>query len=98
LRARREAQRMSHTIARKAALLNRSRRIRGQIESIERALENEDGCGIVLQRIAAARGALNALMFELLQEHLKTHVLTSRARAPVEAADELIDVIRSYLA
>ena len=48
---------MSHTIIKKEKLLNRVRRIRGQIESVERALDSEEGCGIVLQRIAAARGA-----------------------------------------
>ena len=74
---------MSHTIGKKSKLLNRVRRIRGQIEAVERALETEEGCGVVLQRIAAARGAMNALMSEVLEEHVKTHVLTSRARANV---------------
>lgn len=88
---------MSHTITDKAKLLNRVRRIRGQIEGVERALEAEEGCGCVLQRIAAARGAMNALMSEVLEEHVKTHVLTSKAKANVAAADELIDVVRTYL-
>jgi DNA-binding FrmR family transcriptional regulator len=88
---------MSHTIAKKASLLNRIRRIGGQIEGVERALECEEGCNVVLQRIAAARGAMNALMSEVLAEHVKTHVLTSRARAHVAAADELIEVVRTYL-
>lgn len=88
---------MSHTIVRKEKLLNRVRRIRGQIESVERALESEEGCSIVLQRIAAARGAMNSLMSDVLEEHVKTHVLTSKARANVVAADELIEVVRTYL-
>jgi DNA-binding FrmR family transcriptional regulator len=88
---------MSHSIAKKAKLLNRVGRIRGQIEGVERALESDEGCSAVLQRIAAARGAMNALMSEVLGEHVKTHILTSRARANVAAADELIDVVRTYL-
>jgi DNA-binding FrmR family transcriptional regulator len=88
---------MSHTIVKKEKLLNRVRRIRGQIESVERALESEEGCSIVLQRIAAARGAMNSLMSDVLEEHVKTHVLTSKARANVVAADELIEVVRTYL-
>ena len=88
---------MSHTVAKKAKQLNRVRRIRGQIEAIERALETEAGCAVVLQRIAAARGAMNALMSEVLEEHVKTHVLTSKARANVSAAEELVEVVRSYL-
>lgn len=88
---------MSHTIAAKAKLLNRVRRLRGQIESVERALETEAGCGIVLQRIAAARGAMNALMSEVLEDHLMTHVLSTKARANVVAADQLMEVVRTYL-
>jgi FrmR/RcnR family transcriptional regulator, repressor of frmRAB operon len=71
--------------------------MRGQIEAVEHALETEAGCGVVLQRIAAARGAMNALMSEVLEDHVRTHVLTSRARANVVAADELIEVVRTYL-
>jgi DNA-binding FrmR family transcriptional regulator len=88
---------MSHTIANKAKLLNRVRRIRGQIDAVERALESEAGCGVVLQRIAAARGAMNSLMSEVLEDHLKTHVLSSKARANVVAAEELIEVVKTYL-
>ncbi|MGB8966085.1 MAG: metal/formaldehyde-sensitive transcriptional repressor [Candidatus Cybelea sp.] len=87
---------MSHTVAKKSKLLNRVHRIRGQIEAVERALEAEAGCGVVLQRIAAARGALNALMSEVLEEHVRTHVLTSKARATVSAAEELVEVVKTY--
>ncbi|HEV3195646.1 MAG TPA: metal/formaldehyde-sensitive transcriptional repressor [Candidatus Cybelea sp.] len=88
---------MSHTVANKGKLLNRVRRIRGQLESVERALDTEAGCGVVLQRIAATRGAMNALMSEVLEDHVKTHVLSTKARANVAAADELIEVVRTYL-
>ncbi len=88
---------MSHTIAKKGKLLNRVRRIRGQIEAVERSLESDEGCSVVLQRIAAARGAMNALMSEVLEEHVRAHVLTSKARANVNAADELIEVVKTYL-
>jgi FrmR/RcnR family transcriptional regulator, repressor of frmRAB operon len=88
---------MSHTIEKKAELLKRARRIRGQIEAVERALETGAGCGTVLQRIAAARGAMNALMSEVLEDHVRTHVLSSKARANVVAADELIEVVKTYL-
>ena len=51
----------------------------------------------MLQRVAAARGAISALMCEILDVHLKRHVLTSKARANVKAADELVEVIKTYL-
>ena len=53
---------MSHTIREKTKLLNRIRRIRGQVEAIERALEEEVGCADVLQRITSCRGAMNGLL------------------------------------
>jgi DNA-binding FrmR family transcriptional regulator len=53
---------MAHTIREKTKLLARVRRIRGQVESIERALESEKGCAEVMHLVAAARGAMNGFM------------------------------------
>jgi len=89
---------MSHTIRDKTKLLARVRRIKGQCEAIERALEGEEECGATLQLIAGARGAMNGLMAEVLEQHVLSHVLngaTSRART--DAAGELVDVVRAYL-
>jgi FrmR/RcnR family transcriptional regulator, repressor of frmRAB operon len=91
---------MSHTIREKSKLLNRVRRIRGQIEAIERAVEQEIGCADVMQLIAAARGAINGLMGEVMEDHIRMHVIDP-GRKPdsdrAQAAEELIDVVRSYL-
>ena len=89
-----------HTIHDKRKLLNRTRRIRGQVDAVERALEAEDECAPILQTIAAARGALNALMAELIEGHIREHVLDptgSSKPSQVEAAAELVDVVRAYL-
>jgi DNA-binding FrmR family transcriptional regulator len=91
---------MSHTIRDKTKLLARVRRIRGQVEALERALEAEKGCAVVLQQIAAARGALNGLMTELIGEHVRTHIASPSIRSNsdrAKGADELIDVVRAYL-
>ncbi|MHA3904301.1 metal/formaldehyde-sensitive transcriptional repressor [Castellaniella sp. WN] len=91
---------MSHTIRNRSKLLNRVRRIRGQIEALERTLEAEQGCAEVLHQIAAARGAMNGLMIEVLEEHIRTHVVNPEIAdesARRAAADELVDVIRAYL-
>ncbi len=89
---------MGHTIAQKTKLLARVRRITGQCQAIERALESEVGCSETLQRIAAARGALNSLMAEVLEEHVHAHVLDgASASARHSAATELVDVVRAYL-
>jgi FrmR/RcnR family transcriptional regulator, repressor of rcnA expression len=89
---------MSHTIREKSKLLNRVRRIRGQLEAIERALEQEIDCADVMQLIAAARGAMGGLMAEVMEDHVRLHVTEMEpASAPGQAAQELIDVVRSYL-
>jgi DNA-binding FrmR family transcriptional regulator len=91
---------MSHTIRNKNALLTRVRRIRGQVEALERALEAEKGCAEIMQQIAAFRGAANGLMTQVIEEHLRTHVAS--AAVPSQAsrakgAEELIDIVRAYL-
>jgi DNA-binding FrmR family transcriptional regulator len=91
---------VSHTIREKAKLLNRVRRIRGQIEAVERALENEKGCADVLQLAVAARGALNSLVAEVIEDHIRVHVVDparERNSAKARGAEELIDVVQAYL-
>ena len=91
---------MPHTVREKTKLLSQVRRIRGQIEAIERALDAEIGCANVLQVIASVRGALNGLMAEVMEDHIRFHVVDP-AREPNSArgqgAQELIDVVRTYL-
>ncbi|NTA84708.1 metal/formaldehyde-sensitive transcriptional repressor [Agrobacterium tumefaciens] len=90
---------MSHTIREKQKLINRVRRIRGQMEGVERMLEEEKGCVEVMQTIAGARGAINGLMGEVIEDHIRMHLaaegLSQKDRE--EGAAELIDVIRAYL-
>lgn len=91
---------MSHTTRQKAKLLSRVRRIRGQVEALERALEAERGCAEVLQQIAAARGAINGLMLEVMEDHIETHLAQTKPLSDGQrrqGADELIDVVRTYL-
>lgn len=91
---------MSHTIREKSKLVRRVRRIRGQVEALERALETEAGCAETLQLIASIRGAITGLMAEIMEDHIRVHVVDpARARnaGRAGAVDELIDAIRSYL-
>ena len=91
---------MSHTTRGKTKLLARVRRIGGQVEALERALEAELGCEAVLQQISAVRGAVNGLMVEVVEEHIENH-LTNPATASKtkrrQGADELMNVVRAYL-
>jgi FrmR/RcnR family transcriptional regulator, repressor of frmRAB operon len=91
---------VSHTIREKQKLLARVRRIRGQVEAIERALEGEAGCEAVMHMIAGIRGATSGLMAEVVEDHVRTHLTDvdrKRGNAGASAADELVDVVRTYL-
>jgi len=91
---------MSHTIKEKENLLLRAKRVQGQVEAIVRALEEERDCSDVLQIMSAARGAMNSLMAEMLEGHIRSHVLNGKHKptsGQVNAADEVIAMVKSYL-
>jgi DNA-binding FrmR family transcriptional regulator len=89
---------MSHTIEQKPKLLARVRRLKGQVEAVERALEAELGCGEVLQLLASIRGAMTGLTAELMEEHVRSHVIAAENdRDRAIGGEELIDVIRTYM-
>src|SRR3989442_9472388 len=89
---------MSHTIREKAKLVSRVRRIRGQVEAVERALETEAGGAQTLQLIASVRGAVNSLMAEIMEDHIRVHVVDpprERNAGRAAAAGGLIDAVRA---
>ena len=88
-----------HTVRDKKKLIARVRRIRGQLDAVERALEGEVGCAAVLQTVTAARGALNGLVGELIEGHIRSHVVDAdRIDAHQrEAVEELVQVVRAYV-
>jgi DNA-binding FrmR family transcriptional regulator len=91
---------MGHTIREKEKLLNRVRRVRGQVEALERAIGEEKGCADVLHLIVAARGAMNSLMAEIIEDHIRMHVVDpaiERNSARAKGAEELIDIVQAYL-
>jgi FrmR/RcnR family transcriptional regulator, repressor of frmRAB operon len=91
---------MTHTIREKQKLLARVRRIRGQIEAIERGLESEAGCEQIMHLIAGARGAMAGLMAEVVEDHVRTHLVDPVAHPGAlnpDAVAQLLDVVRTYL-
>jgi DNA-binding FrmR family transcriptional regulator len=91
---------MSHAVHEKQKLLNRVRRVRGQIDAIERALEAEDSCTQMMSLLTAARGAINGMMAEVVEDHIQMHMMAANrkpSREETRAADELIDVLKSYI-
>ena len=91
---------MSHTIKDKQKLLARVRRLRGQMEAIERALDAEAGCEKVIHLIAGARGAMAGLMAEVVEDHVRTHLVDTGAHPGAlngDAVEQLLEVVRTYL-
>ncbi len=90
---------MAHTIEGKEKLLARIRRIKGQVNGIEKALQEEGDCTELLQSVASCRGALNGLMAELIEGHVLGHVIDPQRKPSVDqarAADQLLSVVRAY--
>jgi DNA-binding FrmR family transcriptional regulator len=91
---------MSHTIEHKPRLLARVRRIKGQVEAVERGLDAEIGCADVLMLVASLRGAINGLTAELMEDHIRHHVVdpaSEKNAARAKGAADLIEVVRTYL-
>ena len=91
---------MGHTAQDKVKLLNRIKRIRGQLNAVENELERDAECSSVLQTLSACRGALNGLMSEIIEGHIRFHVVDPSKRptsAQAKATQELLKVLRSYL-
>src|ERR1700674_1279751 len=89
---------MAHTIREKTKLIARVRRIRGQVEAVERALASETECTDVLRLIASVRGAVNGLMGEVMEDHILEHVVgAANADARTKSAAEFAEIVTAYL-
>ena len=87
---------MSHTSREKLDLVNRTKKVVGQLEAVQRALEEDAACADVLQRLSAVRGAINSLMCELMEDHIRNH-MPRKSKSSEEAADDVIQIVRTYL-
>jgi DNA-binding FrmR family transcriptional regulator len=91
---------MAQPIEDRQKLVNRIRRLAGQIDALERAVENDAGFTDVMRLLSAGRGAINSIMAEVVEDHIQDHLLGTDpkpSRRELEAAEELLDVLRSYI-
>lgn len=92
---------MGHIRRNKKALLNRVRRIRGQVDAVERAVNADtEDCAEVIRLIAACRGAMNALLAEVMEGHIRHHVVEANRKLSIaqrEAIEEIVGIIQKYL-
>jgi DNA-binding FrmR family transcriptional regulator len=90
---------VGHTYANKQKLLHRVRRIRGQLDAVERALGEDEECSTVLQTLAACRGALSSLLAEIVEGHVQHHLFAPGKRRTAgerAAAEELVQLVRAW--
>jgi FrmR/RcnR family transcriptional regulator, repressor of frmRAB operon len=91
---------MAHTVRDKQKLINRVRRIRGQLDAVEKALNEEQECFAILQTLAACRGAMNGLVAEVIEGHIRYHVVNPDEKPTSQqskAAQQLIEIVKSYV-
>ncbi len=91
---------MAHVIRDKQKLIARVHRITGQMEAVERALTREAGCDEILRLLSSTRGAMNGLMFEVLEGFIREHVVSQPLDPASEEArtvEQLVDIVRAYL-
>lgn len=79
------------------ALVNRIKRIQGQLRGIENMLENNAYCTDILVQVAAANAALYAFNRELLASHIKSCVAQNIREGNDEVIDELVNTLQKLM-
>jgi DNA-binding FrmR family transcriptional regulator len=77
-------------------LVNRTKKVIGQLESVLKGLDGDEQCSEILRRLAAARGAINSLMGELMEDHIINH-MPKNSKSADEAAEDIVQIVRTYL-
>jgi FrmR/RcnR family transcriptional regulator, repressor of frmRAB operon len=91
---------MGHVAREKEKLRLRLRRIRGQVEAIERAVGADEECADVLRQATSCRGALDGFIAEVIEDHIREHMIdpkSARDDPKMLAAEELVEIVHQYL-
>ena len=91
---------MAHVTTEKVKLLNRLKRLRGQLDAIERAVSEDSECSRVLQQATACRGAMDGFIAEVIEDQIREHMVdpdAARDDPRVQAAEELVAIVHTYL-
>ncbi len=89
---------MAHTIKDKAKIISRVNRLKGQLDAFVKALETDQDCYQNMQLLASCRGALNGLMSEVVEGHIREHIIEGEnKKAASESGEDLIDIMKSFL-
>ena len=91
---------MNHVAKEKIKLLNRIKRLSGQLDAIARAVEGDEECADVLQQAMACRGALDGFIAEVIEDHIREHMVDQNAGSAdprALAAQELVEIVHRYM-
>lgn len=78
-------------------ILNRVKRLQGQLNAVEQSLLQPDAeCIAVLQQAAAIKGAVNGLMNELIEAHLRHHVIGAEQTVNEAEMAEFMKLLKRY--
>ena len=94
------AQTIHYTPSQHQRLVNRLHRIEGPVAAVEDLLNGDVDCERTLHTLIACRGAINSLIAEILEDHVLSQVVgpdASRSTGEWRAAEQLLDIIRTYL-
>jgi CsoR family transcriptional regulator, copper-sensing transcriptional repressor len=83
--------------ASKGQLLNRLRRIEGQVRGVERMVEEDRYCIDVLTQIGAAQAALDKVALGLLDDHARHCVVGGEASLQEERTEELMAAVGRFM-
>ena len=81
----------------KRLLINRLKRIEGQIRGIQTMIENDAYCNDVLIQSAAASAAMNAFSREVLNAHIHGCVARDIREGKDEVIDELVQTLQKLM-
>lgn len=88
---------MAHTIREKSKVLARVNRLKGQLDAFAKAIEAEQDCYQVMQLLSSCRGALNGLMGDLVEGHIREHIVEAEnKKLAAESGEDLIEIMKSF--
>ena len=79
------------------SLMNRLKRIEGQVRGVEKMLENDAYCPDILTQVSAINSALNSFNKELLASHMKSCVVNDIRAGKDEVIDELVTTLQKIM-
>ena len=78
-------------------LMNRLKRIEGQVRGIQNMLEKNAYCTDILTQVAAVNAALNSFNKVLLADHIRTCVADNIREGNDEVIDELVMTLQKLM-